>query len=318
MSRRPTMLKRAREYLAYRRTLGVELTSVEPLLLQFARYADRVSSRAPLTAQLAIRWAGLPQQASRVYLARRLDVVRCFAKHLAIVDSDTEIPPNNVFGPAYQRVTPYILNADEISSLLTAARGLSPCDGLRPQTYATLFGLLACTGLRLQEALRLSRSDIDWQQGLLTVRESKFRKSRLVPLHSTVISILSKYVELRDQHFPNAKSNSFFVSMRGTALNRGTVEGTFLDLRKKLPWPERGGRPAPRIHDLRHTFACQRLAQWCQQGEDVEQWLPVLSTYLGHSNVRDTYWYLTATPELLCMAGNRFELFSERQSEGRS
>jgi integrase len=126
-------------------------------------------------------------------LARRLDVVRCFAKYRAIFDPDTEIPLYNVFGPAYRRITPHIYSAAEISALLAAARDLPPQDGLRPHTYATLFGLLACTGLRLREAIRLTRSDVDWKRGLLTIRETKFRKSRLVPLHPTATQALREY-----------------------------------------------------------------------------------------------------------------------------
>jgi integrase len=144
-------------------------------------------------------------------LARRLDVVRCFAKHRAIFEPDTEIPPYNVFGPAYRRITPHIYTAAEISALLAAASDLPPKDGLRPRTYATLFGLLACTGLRLQEALRLTQSDVDWKRGLLTIRQTKFRKSRLVPLHPTATKALRNYARLRDRHHPDAKSDAFFV-----------------------------------------------------------------------------------------------------------
>jgi integrase len=314
MSSGPTMVKLAKDYLTYRRKLGVELKSAGPLLIQFARYADRSGHRGSLTSQLAIRWAGLPPKTSRAYLARRLDVVRCFAKHRAIFDPDTEIPAYNVFGPAYRRVTPHIYTAAEISALLVAARDLPPRGGLRPHTYATLFGLLACTGLRLQEALRLTRSDVDWKRGILTIRETKFCKSRLVPLHPTAIQALRDYGRLRDRHHPTAKTAAFFLTVRGTRVCRATAESAFLQLRRKLSWSPRGGRPAPRIHDLRHTFACNRLLLWHKQHVDVEHQLLALSTYLGHANVKDTYWYLTAVPELLQLAGARFEHFTELNS----
>ncbi len=318
MSHRSTIVKLAKDYLAYRRKLGVDLKSAGPLLIQFARYADRRGHRGPLTSQLAIRWAGLPRQVSRTYLARRLDVVRCFAKHRAIFDHETEVPPSNVFGPAYRRVTPHIYTAAEISALLTAARELPPRDGLRPQTYATLFGLLACTGLRLREALRLTRSDVDWKRGLLTIRVTKFRKSRLVPLHPTAIQALRDYARRRDRHYPDAKTEAFFLTIRGTQPSYAAVEHAFLQLRRKLSCSPRGGHPAPRIHDLRHTFACHRLVLWHKQHVDVEQQLLALSTYLGHASVRDTYWYFTAVPELLQIAGARFEHFTESNSGDHS
>lgn len=314
MSRIATMVKLAREYLVYRRKLGVDLKNAGPLLLQFARYADKRGHRGALTSRLAIRWAGLPHNVSRPYLARRLDIVRCFANYRAIYDPDTEIPPCDVFGPAYRRITPHIYTAAEISALLAAAGDLPPQKELRPHTYATLFGLLACTGLRLNEALRLTRADVDWKRGLLAIRETKFRKSRLVPLHPTAIKALRKYARLRDHHHPDPKTDAFFVTVRGTRLCRSTVEGTFVKLRKKLSWTPRGGCRAPRIHDLRHTFACHRLALWYRQHADVEQQMLALSTYLGHTNVRDTYWYLTAVPELLQLAGTRFEHFTDSNS----
>lgn len=306
-----TMVKLAHEYLAYRHSLGVELRSAGALLLQFARYADRSGHRGPLTARLAIRWAGLPRHVSRVHLAHRLDVIRCFAKHRAIFDRATEIPPNDVFGPAYRRVTPDIFNAAELSALLAAARDLPPRDSLRPHTYATLFGLLASTGLRLREALQLTRADVDWGRSLVTVRQSKFRKSRLVPLHPTATQALRAYARLRDRHHPAPKSDAFFLSVRGTRLAHATAEAAFLQLRRGQSWRPQRGRALPRIHDLRHTFACRRLALWQEQGADVEQRLLALSTYLGHACLRDTYWYLTAVPELLQSAGSRFEHFSE-------
>jgi integrase len=310
-----TMFKLAQEYLAYRRGLGVELSSAGPLLLQFARYADRSGHRGPLTARLAIRWAGLPRQASRVHLAHRLDIVRGFAKHRAIFDRATEVPPNDVFGPAYRRVTPYILNPAELSALLAAARDLPPLGSLRPHTFATLFGLLACTGLRLREALRLNRADVDWDRGLLTVRQSKFRKSRFVPLHPTTTQALRAYTRLRDRHYPAPKSDAFFLSVRGSRLAHATAEGAFIQLRRQRSWRSQQGRALPRIHDLRHTFACRRLALWQEQGADVEQRLLALSTYLGHACLSNTYWYLTAVPELLQSAGTRFEHFSEATRE---
>ena len=198
-----------------------------------------------------------------------------------------------------------------MSALLNTARRLSPDNGLRPHTYATFFGLLACTGLRVSEALNLARSDVDWRQGMLTIRQTKFRKSRFVPLHGSTTRALKKYAGLRDRIHPSSAAESFFISSRGTALALSTVEVLFGRLREaNLSRPHHPGKGRPRIHDFRHTFACRRLLRWYQEGADVEYALPALSTYLGHTCVADTYWYLTGIPELLELAARRFEGFA--------
>lgn len=318
MSSKPTMTRLAKDYLAYRRKFGFELQDVGRILLRFARYADRSGHRGPVTTELAVRWAGLAQQASGAHLARRLGIVRNFAKYLAIFDPKTEIPPHNVFGPAYRRVPPYIYTPGEISTLLAAAQDLRPKHALRPHTYATLFGLLACTGLRLGEALRLARPDVDCQRGLLTIRNTKFRKSRLVPLHATTMEALRAYARLRDRHYPMARSDAFFLSMLGTGLSSSSVHGTFVQLRRQLSWLPTNGKRAPRIHDLRHTFACRRLILWHEQGVSVDHRLMALSTYLGHVSVSNTYWYLTGVPELLEWASAQLENFSPFRAGGQT
>jgi integrase len=310
MTRRKSMTHLAKEYLAYRRNLGFRLDKREPLLLQFATYADRTRLRGPLTIALAVRWARLPAQASPTYWSIRLDVVRGFAKYLSIFDPDTEIPPFGLLGPAYCRATPHIYAEAEISALLAAARCLSPARGLRPQTYATLFGLLACTGLRVSEALRLTRSDVAWGQHLLTVRCTKFRKTRLVPLHPTASQALQIYAQVRDRFHPLWRTERFFVARHGTPLSVSVVRSTFGKLRRQLGWAARSGARAPRIHDLRHTFACRRLLDWYKAGVPVDAMTNALATYLGHVDVSNTYWYLTGVPELLELAVARFEAYA--------
>jgi integrase len=317
MSKAPRMVGLAKEYLAYRKGLGFQLASTEPLLLQFAEYADRTGHRGPLTTELAVRWAKLPKAGSPGYLARRLDVVRGFARHRAITDPRTEIPPPRLLGATYRRRTPHIYSEAELSALVAAARSLTPSTSLRPHTYATLFGLLACTGLRVSEAVKLTRDDIDWQQGLLTVRQTKFRKSRLVPLHATTLGALRDYAARRARLYPTPATEAFFLTSRGTPLARSSVGVTFWKLRQRLGWAGGRDRTKPRIHDLRHTFACRRLQRWYAEGVDVDHAIAALSTYLGHAAVRDTYWYLTGTPELLGLATARFEQFASSDSGGR-
>jgi integrase len=314
MNAAPSMSRLAREYLDYRRQLGFDLQSVGRLLLQFASYAEQIKHQGPITTELAVRWAKLPEKASASYLANRLNAVRCFARYRAIFDPETEIPPSKLLGAALRRTTPYIFAPAEIKALLHEAGRLPPADGLRPHTYVTLFALLACTGLRHREALRLTRSDVDYEQRLLHVRNTKFRKSRLVPLHPSTIQALVRYAGLRDQHHPIARSDAFFVSMRGTALGQSTVDAVFAKLRDRLTWTGCPARRLPRIHDLRHTFACRSLLRWYEERVDVDHAIAALSTYLGHADVNHTYWYITGVPELLELAGTRFEHFALPQS----
>ena len=318
MSKSTPMVNLVEEYLAYRRRLGYQLRAEGQMLLEFARYADRSGHRGPLTSELATRWARLPAKAAPLYQARRLEVVRCFARHRAIFDSRTEIPPERLLGSAHCRTAPYIYSEAELSTLLAAARQLPSHTGLRPRTYVTMIGLLSCSGLRISEVLKLSRDDIDWEHGTLTIRESKFHKSRLVPLHPSVIRALREYAQMRDRCHPIPQTDVCFVSDWGTPLPYTTFRHTFRRLCKHLPAPLRPGRRVPRIHDLRHTFACRRLLRWYADGADLDHEIDALSTYLGHAKVSDTYWYITGIPELLDLAASRFEHFASPNHGGLS
>jgi len=225
---------------------------------------------------------------------------------------ETEIPPERFLGPSYRRPTPHIYSEEEIASLIKTARELTPVKGLRPLTYETLFGLLACTGMRISEALHLFDSDLDITAGTITLRETKFHKSRIIPLHPTAIEALSSYKERRNKRHPIAKTEAFFVTERGTSLKYQKVFETFREIVFRLGWRTKTGDRGPRIHDLRHSFAVRRLLQWYRSGEDVHQKISALSTYLGHVKIHDTYWYLTAIPELMAIAASRFESFTHK------
>lgn len=304
MKRRPSMVALSEEYLASRRKLGLELKIEGQQLLWFAHYADRVGHRGPLTTELALRWAMLPQDVSPHYRSRRLGIVRRFAKYRFLFDPATEVPPDRLLGPACRRPSPHIYCRDEIGALLRACHDLGPPGGLRPSTYETLFGLLASAGMRSAEALRVTRADVDFTSGALRINETKFHKSRLVPLHPSTVRALRAYATRRDRRHPLSREQAFFLTEKGTPLKYGRMFATFSLLRRMLGWQT---RPGPRIHDLRHTFAVRRLLGWYEAGVDVDQKIPALSTYLGHVKVRDTYWYLTAVPELLSVASARCE-----------
>jgi integrase len=309
MNALPSMVDSVDEYLDYRRRLGFLLRIEGRMLLAFARYADRSGHRGPLTTELAVRWARLSPDAAPPYQARRLQVVRGFARYRAILDPATEIPPEGLLGPARRRTAPHIYSEAELSALLAAARRLASPTGLRPRTYATLIGLLSCTGLRIAEALKLARSDVDWDHATLTIHETKFHKSRLVPLRPTTVQALEAYARFRDRCHPIPQTDAFFVPERGTPLPYARVRITFRGLRTHLPGPPRPEGRTPRIDDIRHTFACRRLLRWYADGADLDHAVLTLSTYLGHAQVSDTYWYLTGIPELLNLAAARFEQF---------
>ena len=305
----PTMVALAEQYLAHRRSLGYAMRIEGAQLLRFARFADENGHHGPLTIELLVQWATLPSARPRLFPARRLDIVRRFAGYRAAFDLATEVPSRGLLGAARRRPIHHIYSAAELAALIAAAGKLTPSQGLRPATYATLFGLLAASGLRVSEALGLSRADVDLEIGVLTIHGTKLRKSRLVPLHPTAAHALRVYAHQRDRAVPRAIAQNFFTSAQGAALPYRTVRTTFHRLRTQLQWDAL--KPRPRIHDLRHTFACRRLEQWYKEGFEIASRIATLSTYLGHVKVSDTYWYLTGTPELLALAAERFQTLGE-------
>jgi integrase len=295
-----TMVAKVRAYLAGRRALGFELRIDGYHLLNFARYVDASGHRGPLTRAVALRWACLPKNADRLYWAHRLDIVRTFVRRLAPSEPGTQVPPRHVLGPGHRRPCPYLYSPAQLRILLRRAAALP--GRLRPHTWQTLLGLLACTGLRISEALRLQVQDVDWRQACLIIRESKCRKMRLVPLHPSALKPLLAYARRRDRRFPLV--HSFFVSERGNPLTYQTVQRTFGELRRGLPFRHR----PPRLHDLRHTMASRVLQRWQTRSKGAANRILILARYLGHDRVGDTYWYLTALPQLLAQAAQRFAL----------
>lgn len=295
MSRLRTALER---YVGMRQGLGYKYHGPARRLSDFVTFMEARGAETVTTA-LAMKWVTLIGRQPSWSI--RLTDVRCFALHLAHFDPITEVPPQDAVSPA-RRAKPYIYNDAEITALLAAALSLPPANALRRWTYHCLFGLIAVAGLRHSEALDLRRDDVDLDQGILTIRETKFGKSRLVPLHATTVAVLSDYAARRDAHLVAPRSPYFFVAEQGGRLLHQYVHRVFWQLSRQIGLWQRGQSDGPRIHDLRHRFAVQALTNWYRAGEDVERELPVLSTFLGHANVRDTYWYLSAAPELMTHA----------------
>ena len=303
------------EYLVARRALGHRLRLPGRLLQRFVAFADSFGA-SYITTEVALAWAMQPAKAQPAQWANRLAMVRRFARYCSALDPRTAVPPPDLLPHRYRRPSsPYIYRDEEITRLIDAAKRLSSTIGLRPQTYATLFGLYAATGMRCSEPLRLDRGDADLVNGVLTVRDTKFGKSRYVPLHPSTQHALQAYASCRDRLCPKPISPSFFLSERGTRLTEWAVRRTFVKLSRDIGLRGADDSRGPRLHDLRHRLAVTTLLRWYRDGVDAERHLPELATYLGHSHITDTYWYLTATPELMQQALLRFE---KSQAEARS
>lgn len=293
------------EYVAARRALGTRLEEPAQTLRQFVRFLARKKTRF-ITIQLALEWSQQSRDVQRATWARKLSMVRQFARWMTVIDFRHQVPPRRLLDVRHRRGKPHIYSDEEITRLMAEAGRLKSANGMRALTLKTLIGLLAATGLRPGEAAALARSDVDLEAQLLTIRESKFGKSRLVPIHPSTAAALNRYAQERDRIFRHPGSSLFFISERGTALDLGAVRrwlcriSRACGLRKKAPG-HRCGR-GPRLQDLRHTFATRRLVEWYKAGCNVAVQMPKLATYLGHSSVECTYWYIEAVPELLQLA----------------
>jgi integrase/recombinase XerD len=301
----------AGEYLAMRRSLGYKLQRQGPLLLDFIGYLERAGA-ATVTIEAAITWATLPAGAAPVWHKRRLIVVRGFAAHLKTLDPECQVPPPRLLPASADRARPYLYSPDEIAALVHAAGTLAR--PLQAATYQALISLLAVTGLRAGEAIRLARGDVGLDAALITVINSKFGKSRLVPLHPATAGMLRRYAARRDQLCPAPATASFFISATGRPLLISSIDSVFARLLSLAGITAPPGRPRPRVHDLRHTMAVRTLLEWYRSGADVPARLPLLSTWLGHVDPVSTFWYLHASPELLALAARLLEDSQERAS----
>jgi integrase len=293
------------QYLLFRRKLGTKLR--EPGI-SLGRFVDfmKTEGREWITMECAVRWATLPVGVQHATWARRLGHVRGFARWLKATDPRTEIPDPRFLKARQRRTSPYIFTDCEITLLMTEAARLRSAAGLRSMTYVTLIGLLVSTGLRPGEALALDMADVDLEEGVLAIRETKFGKSRFVPVTESTRAALAHYAKRRQQLHRPGWTEAFLVTDRGTRLVSCTARRTFALLSRAIGIraPARGKRlgRGPRLQDLRHSFATHKLIEWYRAGIDVTRKMPALSTYLGHSCVHATYWYIQAVPELLQLA----------------
>ena len=295
------------DYLALRRSLGFKLRDAGICLSKFAAFLQ-TRGAAHITVQLALEWAQQSQSAQPSTWAQRLSYVRGFARHHLASDPQTEVPSPGLLPFRPCRARPYLYSDQDIVRLLECALELPSSGGLRPWTYHCLLGLLSVAGLRIGEAIRLTLEDVNHQEGVLTVRGTKFGKSRLVPIHPSTQQVLAQYQARRERFLAGrSASSSFFITSRGNRLDIGDIHRTFYKLSRRIGLRAATASHGPRLHDFRHRFAVQTLLRWYRSGEDVERRLPVLSTYLGHVHVADTYWYLSGCPELMGQALARLE-----------
>jgi integrase len=302
------------EYIAARRALGTRLQEPAQTLRHFIKFLARNRS-VHITTSLALEWSQQSKNVQRATWARKLSMVRQFAGWVHAIDPRHQIPPPRLLGVRHRRNPPHIYSDEEIAALMVQAAKLDSDKGMKSLNLETIIGLLAATGLRPGEAFALQNEDVDLQAGILMIRESKFGKSRQVPIHPSTVMALKQYVRRRDQMFCHPGESGFFLSDHGTALDAKTVRRWFCQISRNCGLREKSeghrcGR-GPRLQDLRHTFATRRLVEWYQARENVTVQLPKLSTYLGHSSVSCTYWYIQAVPELLALA-TEFKLPSSR------
>lgn len=307
-------LLRVEAYLVQRHSLGYKLTIDETVLKGFARFADTMGDQYCLTMALAMQWAQDSKRDHPITRARRIEVLRGFARFCQRLDPFTEIPPSGLFGPAHRRLIPHIYTEVELIALLNATDNLVSRHGLRPATCRTIFGLLASSGLRISEATSLTRNDVDLDAGVLCIHEAKFLKSRWVPLHPSTTQSLNDYAQLRDQIISHPVCNRFFLSDEGQPVKRANVLYTLHSICQQFGWKPRGDYVHHRLHDLRHTFIVHSMLRLYQQGIDIDHAVLALSTYVGHAQVSNTYWYFTGIPELMAIAAERFERYSQEVS----
>lgn len=299
-----TLRQAVDDYLTIRRVLGYKLERHGWLLPQFVAYLDQAGATT-ITVEHALTWAMLPAGGKTRWWAERLSVVRGFAAWLAAIDPATEVPPADLLPHHRQRATPYLYSDDDIVALLAACGTIRSTR--RAATYRTLIGLLAVTGMRIGEAIALDTNDFDDEEGLLTVQSGKFGKARELALHATTVHALRDYLRLRTR--PRPRTDALFVSTIGTRLLYGNVKATFSQLTKRAGLAPRSRSCRPRLHDLRHSFAVNTILDGYRSGADVQARLPLLSTWLGHVDPAHTYWYLSAAPELLALAGKRLDQY---------
>lgn len=296
------------EYITYKRGLGYKIKIEADELRRFAAYTRDINYEDSLTVDIALKWVALKPEYSRWYMARRLETIRTFAQYICIFDSNAQMPQKGIFGKCHGKVTPYIFTEKEIYHLMEVASDLLSPDGLRSITIPTAIGLMWVTGMRPGEICNLMNEDVDLINSFITIKETKFSKSRILPIHETTILELEKYKKKRNKLRKDYSKQNFFIMTGGNKLVLRNFENAWQIIRVSLladtqDW----NRRPPRLYDIRHSFACNTILRWLQEGVNINNKILYLSTYLGHAKISHTYWYLTGTPEIISLLTNNFE-----------
>lgn len=304
------LTRQIEEYITYKRSLGYRIAVEAEELRRFAAFTRSIGYDGSLTNEIAVQWASLKSEYSRVYMAKRLETVHTFAKYITTFDIHAQIPQIGMFGKCHNRVSPHIYTDKEVSLLMGEAEKLYSPDNIRARTVSTAIGLLRSTGLRVSELTLLKNEDVRLNDGILFIHGSKFKKDRIVPLHPTATEELANYHDfIVGKLGQRDNADYFFVSSRGQRFNTRAFEYAFRLIRPILREGTTQSKTRNfRLYDLRHTFACETIRHWLESGEDVNHKLHLLSTYMGHVKPADTYWYLSATPELLAISCERYEM----------
>lgn len=302
----------ANRYITEKRQLGYKLTYEAHCILEFSRYFQDREASLELTTELTLQWASLAPLGSSIAIARRFGILRPFSQYLHQHGFTPFVLPSHYLGPTHRRLPPYIYSEEEIKRLMTAASNLIPIAGLRPLTIRALIGLLISTGIRPGEAVRLQCNDVDLHENVLTISNSKGWYQRMVPLSISTANELSKYRLQRTQANPLNNTNAFFEFDNQQALNIRSADHAFKVLREATGILNSLNGRLPRLYDLRHTFVCQRVLTWYKNDEDINTKVTQLSRYLGHKKVSDTYWYITAIPDLMSIAADKFAKYSNK------
>jgi len=316
-----SMSNKVNRYIDYKQRLGYKFKTESFMLRCFARYADRHAPGKPVTVELALKWASSAKSENRRYHAKRLDALRAFARYLAAFEPGTEIPPRGILGPSCYRVEPHIYTEEETVALTRTAlemKTYGKCFRTNPVRNSTIIGLLACTGMRIGEVLALNNKDVNLDESIITVRDSKNLPMRLVPIMDCTVRQLREYENARDICFgPATESGAFFLSSYGTRLDHSSFFHAFSKILESagMKRKDSSGRRL-RIHDFRHTFACNHLLRAYRENLDIDDAVHDLSVYLGHANAKATYWYLTGIPALFEQCVRRFEAYCKKPGNG--
>jgi integrase len=311
--KRKTMTQRVEEYLQFKRHLGFKMRSQAYELEAFAKYADENALGKPLSVKLALQWATLPQT-HRAYHAARWQVLSAFAKYLISDDPRTELLPGRVICSEIRRRTPYIFSQNEISVLMNTSP-YSKQTKINALTYSTILGLLASSGMRIGEVLALKNGDIDWKQRLISIHNSKKVGIRVIPVNQSVLDHLRKYAECRDSVFQNRTDDHFFLSSNGRRFCYASISESWRKLRQKTG-VGKSSPIVPRLHDFRHSFACNHLLSAYKKNKNIDTAVHILSIYLGHEWIGYSYWYLTGVPELLYFVSKKTETITQKKMTG--